>query len=65
MSISTEQTIGEIGNYYGRLSVRTERGKFYWGIENYDGCDWEEIPESLYKTLVEYESARLNGKPAN
>ena len=58
MSAPNEQSIGDIGNYYGGLSVKTEDGKHYWSIENYDGQDWQEIPESLYRTLVEYESAR-------
>jgi hypothetical protein len=43
-----------IGNYYGGLSVRTEEGKFYWSIENYDGDNWEEIPEYLYMVLIHY-----------
>lgn len=50
-----EQSIGDIGNTYGGLSVKTEQGKFYWSIEDYDGHDWDEIPESLYLALVEYE----------
>lgn len=58
MSTPNEQSIGDIGNYYGGLAVKTEDGKHYWSIENYDGHDWEEIPESLYRALVEYESAR-------
>jgi hypothetical protein len=58
MSTPNEQSIGDIGNYYGGLSVKTEDGKHYWSIENYDGQNWEEIPESLYCALVEYESAR-------
>ena len=58
MSTPNEQRIGYIGNYYGGLSVKTEDGKHYWSIENYDGQIWEEIPESLYRALVEYETAR-------
>ena len=53
-----EQGIGDIGNYYGGLSVKTEDGKHYWSIENYSGHDWSEIPESLYRAPVEYENAR-------
>jgi hypothetical protein len=58
MNASNEQEIGNIGNYYGGLSVKTEDGKCYWSIENYDGNRWEEIPESLYRALKEYETAR-------
>lgn len=54
---TNEQSIGDIGNYYGGLAVKTEDGKHYWSIENYDGHDWREIPESLYRALVEYEAA--------
>lgn len=37
--------IGDIGNYYGSLSVKAENGKFYWSIENWDGEHWDEIPK--------------------
>jgi hypothetical protein len=58
MNASNQQEIGNIGNYYGGLSVKTEDGKCYWSIENYTGYRWEEIPDSLYRALVEYETAR-------
>jgi|688.fasta_scaffold1029985_1 hypothetical protein len=58
MDTSNEQKIGNIGNYYGGLWVKTENNKCYWSIENYDGQNWREIPESLYRALVEYETAR-------
>lgn len=50
-----ETIIGQIGNYYGCLSVKKESDKFYWGIENYDGHDWEEISEKLYDTLMDFQ----------
>lgn len=53
-----ETEIGTIGNYYGGLAVKEEDGKFFWGIENWDGTGWEEIPESLYRSLVEFEKSR-------
>ncbi len=53
-----EKTIGVIGNYYGGLQVKSEDGKYYWGIECYDGTEWDEIPEYLYMTLVNYENER-------
>lgn len=43
--------IGEIGNFYGGLSVKTENGKHYWSIENYNGENWEEIPPELFYVL--------------
>jgi hypothetical protein len=46
--------IGNIGNYYGDLQVRVDQGKFYWGIDNYDGVDWEEITEELYCALIKF-----------
>lgn len=58
MTAPDEKRIGNIGNYYGGLSVRSEDGKHYWSIENYDGHDWKEIPVSLYTALVEYEEDR-------
>ena len=47
--------IGQIGNCYGDLQVEKERGKFYCGIENYDGIEWEEISEYLYQALISEE----------
>lgn len=46
--------VGGIGNYYGGLEVKDDNGVYYWSIENYDGHDWEEIPESLYKELIKF-----------
>lgn len=31
------KSIGEIGNYYGGLSVKEEDGLFFWSIDNWDG----------------------------
>ena len=49
--------IGQIGNYYGGLFVKTENGKFYWSIENYNGHHWEEIPISLFDALNTFEDS--------
>ncbi len=51
--------IGNIGNYYGGLEVKEEDGKFFWGIENYDGTYFEEIPQYLYDALVKYQNERV------
>ena len=48
--------IGDIGNYYGCLEIVKFDGKFYWTIENWDGCRYEEIPEYLYDALIKFES---------
>jgi len=53
-----ERQIGEIGNYYGFLAVKEEGGKFYWGIENWDGTYWQEIPEHLYVALNAFEDSQ-------
>ena len=50
--------IGGIGNYYGNLEVKEEGGLYYWAIENHDRIDWEEIPESLYNELVNFEDRK-------
>lgn len=50
--------IGTIGNYYGNLEIATDGDKFFWCIENWDGYDWKEIPESLYNALMDYEKNR-------
>lgn len=50
--------IGEIGGYYGGLSVKAEDGKFWWSILDHNGDIWEEIPESLYRELIAFENGR-------
>ena len=50
--------IGDIGNDYGSLEIMFKDGKYYWGIEDWSGTSWEEIPEELYNTLVEFENKR-------
>jgi len=52
--------IGKIGNYYGSLSVKTEGGKHYWSIENWDGDYWEEIPAELFDALNAFEDSKAN-----
>jgi len=47
--------IGKIENYYGGLNVKSEKGKYYWCIENHDGYWWEEIPRYLYDALLKYQ----------
>lgn len=57
--MNDEKSIGSISNFYGGLNVKVEVGKFYWGIENYDGTDWQEIPESLYLELIKFEDGEI------
>ena len=52
---SSPRQIGEIENYYGGLSVKTEGGKYYWSIEDYNGEHWEEIPATLFEALNTFE----------
>lgn len=63
MSEQNSRTIGDIGNYYGSLHVSKFGGKFWWSIENHDGHNWDTIPESLYRALIEYEDARALPTP--
>ena len=46
------RNIGGIGNYYGGLIIKEKDNKFYWGIENYNGTDFKEIPKSLYDEII-------------
>ena len=56
--------IGTIGNYYGNLRVaRDDEGRFFWGIEDHDGCEWEQIPKSLYDELVKFEESQRPTAP--
>ena len=50
-----ERRIGSIRNYYGCLYVKKDANNFYWGIENHDGTDWQEITEELYNNLISFE----------
>lgn len=50
--------IEEIGNYYGCLWIKKERNKFFWGIENYDGVTYVEIPKDLYDALIKHKKSR-------
>lgn len=54
----SEKDIGTIGNHYGCLTVKTDGEKFFWGIDNWDGTHWEEIPQYLYDALVKFELER-------
>lgn len=49
-----ERRVGRVGNYYGHLSVKKTDGRFYWGIEDCTGTDWQEIPEPLFRELCSY-----------
>ena len=56
--------IGDIGNYYGGLSVMGKNGKYYWIIENHnthfaDIDHWSEIDKELYDALIAYETRRI------
>ena len=52
------KTIGEIGNYYGSVTVHENDGRCYWAVENWDGYEWEEIPKTLFDELNKFEDAR-------
>jgi hypothetical protein len=60
-----EKSIGTIGNYYGGLSVKKEGEKYFWGIENYDGTEWEEIPKTMYDGLISFEKQRVRQQKQN
>lgn len=49
-----EKEIGNIGNYYGGLVIKSEDGKYFWGIESYDGTKFEDIPKELFDALEKY-----------
>jgi len=49
------RTIGRICNTYGGLIVKQENGLFWWAISDWDGEEWEEIPEYLFAALNRFE----------
>jgi hypothetical protein len=54
----SHREIGMISNYYGGLCLKDEAGRLLWGIEDWDGIDWEEIPRYLYDALMQYQDER-------
>lgn len=51
MDEQKQRGIGEVGNYYGGLVVKTEGGRHYWAIECWSGTGWEEISPELFAAL--------------
>lgn len=45
-----------IGNQYGGLVVKEEGGKFFWRVDGFGSDEWEEIPETLYRACVTFET---------
>ena len=56
--ITLAKQAGNIGNYYGGLNIAISDDKYYWGIENWDGTEWEEIPKYLFDAINRYEDER-------
>ncbi len=50
--------IGDIGNYYGGLSIKQEGDEFFWSIEDWDGEVWYKIPKDLFDALNKYENEK-------
>ena len=48
-----------IGNYYGDLEAYEKDGVFYLNLDNYDGSNEKEIPESLYNELVKWNDSLI------
>ena len=46
--------IGHIGNYYGGLQLKKKKGKYYWGIEDWDDTRWQKIDRVLALNLLRY-----------
>lgn len=51
-----EIIIGTINNAYGHLWLRrVDKDCYQWGIENWNGTEWENIPLYLAKALIKFE----------
>ena len=50
-----ERGIGEVGNYYGGISVKQNEGEYFWSIEDWDGDNWREIPKYLFDALTKHQ----------
>lgn len=53
------ERVGDIGNYYGGLSVAKIEDSYYWAIENYDGFNPEEITKDLYYALIAFKTKEI------
>lgn len=53
--------VGNIGNYYGGLLYSKHNNRYYWGIEDWDGMSYEEIPKYLYDALNRFATSPENG----
>lgn len=64
MALQYGKIMFNIGNYYGGLEIKEEEGKYFWGIENWDGTEFEEIPKYLYDSLIKFskQNERLNNE---
>jgi len=60
MTETKEHKIGDIGNHYGDLNIKTEDKEYFWSIDDCCGQSWEKIPKSLFIELVKYELPRLS-----
>ncbi len=50
----------DVGNFYGGLIVSARGDRFYWGIENWDGTRFWEIPKYLYDALCKHDDEQRN-----
>lgn len=41
-----------LSNYYGCVTIKKSKGKYYWSLEDYSGIDWHEISKELYELLL-------------
>jgi len=47
-----------LSNCYGDVIVKERGGKFFWSLDDHSSTFEEEIPENLYRALLEF---HLNG----
>ena len=46
--------VGKAGNAYGGVHIIHHEGRYYWAVEDWNGCTWEEIPKYLYNALSNF-----------
>ena len=54
MKVYKVTAIKSLDNYSGRLYVKEDDGCFYWCLDTWSFYHWSQIPESLYKEIVEF-----------
>ncbi len=55
-----QMAIGNIGNYNGGVVIKSEEGKYFWGIEDLHETVFKEISGELFYAMIRHQK-KLDG----